>query len=47
MKLKKFDEIPMAGHIVEPGNAMEYKTGGWRAMPARVACAGYSVQTTQ
>jgi len=21
----------MAGNIVEPGNAMKYKTGGWRA----------------
>jgi len=32
MNLKKFNEIPMAGHIVEPGNSLEYKTGGWRAM---------------
>ncbi|MFW9907682.1 MAG: 4Fe-4S dicluster-binding protein [Candidatus Thorarchaeota archaeon] len=28
---KKYNEIPIAGNIVEPGNAMEYKTGGWRA----------------
>ncbi|MHA2378934.1 MAG: 4Fe-4S dicluster-binding protein [Candidatus Thorarchaeota archaeon] len=28
---EKFDEIPMAGNIIEPGNAMKYKTGGWRA----------------
>ncbi len=28
---EKYNEIPMAGNIVEPGNAMKYKTGGWRA----------------
>ncbi|MHA2602189.1 MAG: 4Fe-4S dicluster-binding protein [Candidatus Thorarchaeota archaeon SMTZ1-83] len=28
---EKFDEIPMAGNIIEPGNAKRYKTGGWRA----------------
>ncbi|RDE13373.1 MAG: hypothetical protein C4K49_08535 [Candidatus Thorarchaeota archaeon] len=28
---KKSSEIPMAGNILEPGNAREYKTGGWRA----------------
>ncbi len=28
---EKFDEIPMAGNIIEPGNAVKYKTGGWRA----------------
>jgi pyruvate ferredoxin oxidoreductase delta subunit len=28
---EKHDEIPMAGNIIEPGNAKKYKTGGWRA----------------
>ena len=28
---KKYDELPIAGNIIEPGNATEYKTGGWRA----------------
>jgi pyruvate ferredoxin oxidoreductase delta subunit len=28
---EKYNEIPMAGNIIEPGNAMKYKTGGWRA----------------
>ncbi len=28
---EKYNEIPMAGNITEPGNAMKYKTGGWRA----------------
>ncbi len=28
---EKYNEIPMAGNIVEPGNATKYKTGGWRA----------------
>lgn len=28
---KKFNEIPLGGNILEPGNAMQYKTGGWRA----------------
>lgn len=28
---EKFDEVPMAGNIIEPGNAKNYKTGGWRA----------------
>ncbi|MFX1369450.1 MAG: 4Fe-4S dicluster-binding protein [Promethearchaeota archaeon] len=28
---EKFDEIPMAGNIIEPGNAQRYRTGGWRA----------------
>jgi pyruvate ferredoxin oxidoreductase delta subunit len=28
---EKFNEIPIAGNIVEPGNAKKYLTGGWRA----------------
>ncbi len=28
---EKYNEIPIAGNIIEPGNAMKYKTGGWRA----------------
>ncbi|MFX0106695.1 MAG: 4Fe-4S dicluster-binding protein [Candidatus Hodarchaeota archaeon] len=28
---EKFDEIPMAGNIIEPGNSKKYLTGGWRA----------------
>jgi pyruvate ferredoxin oxidoreductase delta subunit len=28
---EKFNEIPMAGNIIEPGNAKKYLTGGWRA----------------
>jgi len=28
---EKYNEIPMAGNILEPGNATKYKTGGWRA----------------
>jgi len=31
-KLKSWKEIPIGGLIVEPGNAAEYKTGGWRTM---------------
>ncbi|MBD3237703.1 MAG: 4Fe-4S dicluster domain-containing protein [Candidatus Eisenbacteria bacterium] len=30
MKLKGWKEIPIAGLIVEAGNAASYKTGGWR-----------------
>jgi pyruvate ferredoxin oxidoreductase delta subunit len=28
---EKYDEIPMAGNIIEPGNSKKYLTGGWRA----------------
>ncbi|MHA2234675.1 MAG: 4Fe-4S binding protein [Candidatus Thorarchaeota archaeon] len=28
---EKFNEIPIAGNIVEPGNSKKYLTGGWRA----------------
>ncbi|MHA2025784.1 MAG: 4Fe-4S dicluster-binding protein [Candidatus Thorarchaeota archaeon] len=28
---EKYDEIPIAGNIVEPGNSKKYLTGGWRA----------------
>jgi pyruvate ferredoxin oxidoreductase delta subunit len=28
---EKYNEIPMAGNIIEPGNSLKYKTGGWRA----------------
>ncbi|MFW9848847.1 MAG: 4Fe-4S dicluster-binding protein [Candidatus Thorarchaeota archaeon] len=28
---EKYDEIPIAGNIIEPGNAKKYLTGGWRA----------------
>ena len=28
---EKHNEIPIAGNIVEPGNAKKYLTGGWRA----------------
>ncbi|MFW9911474.1 MAG: 4Fe-4S dicluster-binding protein [Promethearchaeota archaeon] len=28
---EKFNEIPMAGNIIEPGNSKKYLTGGWRA----------------
>ena len=28
---EKYDEIPIAGNIIEPGNSEKYKTGGWRA----------------
>lgn len=28
---EKYNEIPMAANIIKPGNATEYKTGGWRA----------------
>jgi pyruvate ferredoxin oxidoreductase delta subunit len=28
---EKYNEIPIAGNIVEPGNAEKYKTGGWRS----------------
>ncbi|RKY88623.1 hypothetical protein DRQ09_02595 [candidate division KSB1 bacterium] len=30
MKEKGWKEIPIGGTIVEPGNAVEYKTGSWR-----------------
>ncbi len=30
-QLKGWREIPIGGVIVEGGNAVEYKTGGWRA----------------
>jgi pyruvate ferredoxin oxidoreductase delta subunit len=30
MKLKGWKEIPIAGLIVEAGNAATYETGGWR-----------------
>ena len=29
--LKSWNEIPIGGLIVEAGNAVNYKTGGWRA----------------
>ena len=29
-KLKGWKEIPIGGLILEPGNAIDYKTGGWR-----------------
>ncbi len=29
--MKKYNEIPMGGNIIVPGNSKEYKTGGWRA----------------
>ncbi len=28
---ERYDEVPMAGNIIEPGNAKKYLTGGWRA----------------
>ena len=28
---ERYDEVPMAANIVEPGNAKKYLTGGWRA----------------
>ncbi|MFW9845600.1 MAG: hypothetical protein ACFFD6_02545, partial [Candidatus Thorarchaeota archaeon] len=28
---EKYNEIPMAGNIIEPGNSKKYLTGGWRA----------------
>ena len=28
---EKYNEIPIAGNIIEPGNAKKYKTGGGRA----------------
>lgn len=28
---EKYNEIPMGGNIIEPGNSLKYKTGGWRA----------------
>jgi 2-oxoacid:acceptor oxidoreductase delta subunit (pyruvate/2-ketoisovalerate family) len=31
MKMKSWTEIPIGGVIVDAGNAIEYKTGGWRA----------------
>jgi pyruvate ferredoxin oxidoreductase delta subunit len=31
MKLKGWQEIPIGGMILEAGNAVEYRTGGWRA----------------
>jgi pyruvate ferredoxin oxidoreductase delta subunit len=35
---EKYDEIPMAGNIIKPGNATEYKTGGWRSKrPVHIA----------
>lgn len=30
-KLKGWKEVPEAGTIIEPGNARNYKTGGWRS----------------
>ena len=30
MKAKGWKEIPIGGLIVEAGNAVDYKTGGWR-----------------
>ena len=30
MKEKGWKEIPIGGTILEPGNAIEYKTGSWR-----------------
>lgn len=32
MKAKGWKEIPIGGVIDTPGNAKEYKTGGWRSM---------------
>ena len=29
-KLKKYNEIPIGGKILEAGNADRYHTGGWR-----------------
>jgi len=31
MTLKGWQDIPIGGMILEAGNAVEYKTGGWRA----------------
>jgi pyruvate ferredoxin oxidoreductase delta subunit len=28
---KTWKEIPIGGLIIEPGNSVNYKTGGWRA----------------
>ncbi|MFW9788712.1 MAG: 4Fe-4S dicluster-binding protein [Candidatus Thorarchaeota archaeon] len=28
---EKYNEIPIAGIIKDPGNSQKYKTGGWRA----------------
>ncbi|MDZ7374010.1 MAG: 4Fe-4S binding protein [candidate division KSB1 bacterium] len=30
MSAKSWREIPIGGDIVEAGNSVEYKTGGWR-----------------
>jgi len=31
MREKGWKELPIRGSVVEPGNSMQYKTGGWRA----------------
>ena len=38
-KLENWKEIPIGGLILEAGNAVEYKTGGWRTM-----CPVYDVK---
>ena len=30
MEYKSYKEIPIGGRIIEPGNAVKYKTGDWR-----------------